>query len=84
MTCRRGAVAVAAPATTRTAAATAPTRPWSDPGWVAAENRRPGTSAWHLTHLGAAHAIEGWADSFFIGLHWRSHGLTLSHWTWLR
>jgi hypothetical protein len=32
------------------------------PGWVAVENRRPGTSVWHITHLGARNAIEGWAD----------------------
>ena len=64
---RRAVPSTAAPVPTTVApvaapATTAPTRPWSDPGWVAAENRRPGTSAWHLTHLGGAHAIEGWAD----------------------
>jgi hypothetical protein len=32
------------------------------PGWIAAENRRPGTSGWRLTGLGARNAIEGWAD----------------------
>jgi hypothetical protein len=37
-------------------------RPDRGPGWVAAENRRPGTSAWRITHLGERNAIEGWAD----------------------
>jgi hypothetical protein len=31
-------------------------------GWVAGENRRPGTTGWRITQLGAPHAIEGWAD----------------------
>ena len=31
-----------------------------EPGWVAAENRRPGTTAWRLTQRGPAHAIEGY------------------------
>jgi hypothetical protein len=30
--------------------------------WVARENRRPGTTGWRITRLGAPHAIEGWAD----------------------
>jgi hypothetical protein len=30
--------------------------------WVAVENRRPGTSGWRITHLGAPEAIQGWAD----------------------
>jgi hypothetical protein len=30
--------------------------------WVAGENRRPGTTGWRITRLGAPHAIEGWAD----------------------
>jgi hypothetical protein len=30
--------------------------------WVAGENRRPGTTGWRITRLGAEHAIEGWAD----------------------
>ena len=64
---RRAVPSTAAPvpttvATVAASATTAPTRPWSDLGWVAAENRRLGTSAWHLAHLGAVHAIEGWAD----------------------
>ncbi len=33
-----------------------------EPGWVAAENRRPGTAAWHITRRGPSHAIEGYAD----------------------
>jgi hypothetical protein len=37
-------------------------RPRPTGNWVAVENRRPGTGAWHLTHPGASHAIEGWAD----------------------
>jgi hypothetical protein len=32
------------------------------PGWVAAENRRPGTAGWRITHLGEDHAVQGWAD----------------------
>ena len=32
------------------------------PGWVAAENRRPGTSGWRITHLGEDHAVQGWTD----------------------
>jgi hypothetical protein len=32
------------------------------PGWVAAENRRPGTNGWRITHLGEDHAVQGWAD----------------------
>ncbi|HYT25540.1 MAG TPA: N,N-dimethylformamidase beta subunit family domain-containing protein [Actinomycetota bacterium] len=30
--------------------------------WVAAENQRPGTTAWRITHLGTPDAIEGYAD----------------------
>jgi hypothetical protein len=30
--------------------------------WVARENRRPGTTGWRITRLGAPYAIEGWAD----------------------
>ena len=30
--------------------------------WVAVENRRPGTSGWHITRLGPSEAIQGWAD----------------------
>src|SRR6266540_497023 len=33
-----------------------------EPGWVAAENRRHGTTAWRITARGARHAIEGYAD----------------------
>jgi hypothetical protein len=33
-----------------------------EPGWVAAENRRRGTTAWRITARGAPHAIEGYAD----------------------
>jgi len=33
-----------------------------EPGWVAAENRRPGTAAWRITVRGPSHAIEGYAD----------------------
>jgi hypothetical protein len=32
------------------------------PGWVAVENRRPGTASWRISRLGARTAIEGWAD----------------------
>jgi hypothetical protein len=32
------------------------------PGWVAAENRRPGTTAWRITHAGPDGAVQGWAD----------------------
>jgi hypothetical protein len=43
-------------------AVTAPSR--ADPAstQVAIENRRPGTSGWRLTRLGAPEAIQGWAD----------------------
>jgi hypothetical protein len=41
-------------------AATAPA--FGEPGWVAAENRRRGTTAWRITERGAPHAIEGYAD----------------------
>jgi hypothetical protein len=30
--------------------------------WVTLENRRPGTSGWHITGPGARDAIQGWAD----------------------
>jgi hypothetical protein len=30
--------------------------------WVIAENRRPGTSGWHIAHEGPREAIQGWAD----------------------
>jgi hypothetical protein len=44
------------------AAAAAPAAPRpGEPGWVAAENRRPGTSAWRITERGAPGAIEGYA-----------------------
>src|SRR6266511_1197238 len=33
-----------------------------EPGWVAAENRRHGTTAWRITARGVRHAIEGYAD----------------------
>ena len=33
-----------------------------EPGWVAAENRRPGTSAWRITARAEPRAIEGYAD----------------------
>jgi hypothetical protein len=33
-----------------------------EPGWVAAENRRHGTTAWRITARGAARAIEGYAN----------------------
>ena len=33
-----------------------------EPGWVAAENRRRGTTAWRITVKGEPHAIEGYAD----------------------
>jgi hypothetical protein len=33
-----------------------------EPGWVAAENRRRGTTAWRITVRGEPHAIEGYAD----------------------
>jgi hypothetical protein len=33
-----------------------------EPGWVAAENRRHGTTAWRITERGAPHALEGYAD----------------------
>jgi hypothetical protein len=33
-----------------------------EPGWVAAENRRRGTTAWRITERGVPHAIEGYAD----------------------
>jgi hypothetical protein len=32
------------------------------PSWVAAENRRRGTTAWRIAVRGAPHAIEGYAD----------------------
>jgi hypothetical protein len=32
-----------------------------EPGWVAAENRRPGTKAWRIAVRGAPDAIEGYA-----------------------
>jgi hypothetical protein len=32
------------------------------PPFPVAENARPGTSAWRITDLGAADAIEGYAD----------------------
>jgi len=31
-------------------------------GWVARENQRPGTTAWRITDLGAADAVEGYTD----------------------
>jgi hypothetical protein len=34
----------------------------SAPPFPVAENRRPGTSSWRIRHLGAADAIEGYAD----------------------
>jgi hypothetical protein len=34
----------------------------SAPPFPAAENQRPGTSSWRIRHLGAAGAIEGYAD----------------------
>jgi hypothetical protein len=33
-----------------------------EPGWVAAENRRPGSTAWRISVRGPSHAIEGYAD----------------------
>jgi N,N-dimethylformamidase beta subunit-like, C-terminal len=33
-----------------------------EPGWVAAENRRPGTGAWRIRARGQPRAIEGYAD----------------------
>jgi hypothetical protein len=33
-----------------------------EPGWVAAENRRDGTTDWRVTSRGAPHALEGYAD----------------------
>jgi hypothetical protein len=33
-----------------------------EPGWVAAENRRHGTTAWRITARGAPHEIEGYPD----------------------
>jgi hypothetical protein len=58
------AVFAARPAGRRvgTASAAAPARPGLAGSWVAAENRRQGTAAWRITHLGAEDAIEGWAD----------------------
>jgi len=38
------------------------TRAGRGDNWVAAENRREGTRAWRINHLGAPDAIEGWAD----------------------
>lgn len=48
-------------------AATSPTTPPTgsagpESSWVAVENRRPGTSGWRITHMGAPDAIQGWAD----------------------
>jgi hypothetical protein len=31
-------------------------------GWIAGENRRAGTTAWHIGRSGSPHAIEGYAD----------------------
>jgi hypothetical protein len=64
---RRAVPSTAAPVPTTVApvaapATTAPTRPWSDPGWVAAENRRSGTSGWRITRAGSPDTIQGWAD----------------------
>jgi hypothetical protein len=42
--------------------ATAPAAQAEPPGnWVAVENRRPGTSGWRISRLGAREAIQGWA-----------------------
>ena len=60
---RTGRQAAAPPSPSTSApATTVATRGGRDPGWVAAENRRPGTAAWRITHQGSPHAIEGWAD----------------------
>lgn len=32
------------------------------PGWIAAENRRPGTTGWRITKRGAPAALEGYAN----------------------
>jgi hypothetical protein len=36
--------------------------PVGAPGWIAAENRRPGTTAWRITKRGPPEALEGYAD----------------------
>ena len=42
-------------------ATSAPSHPAARP-FPVAENKRPGTSAWRITHLGAPDAIDGYAD----------------------
>jgi hypothetical protein len=56
---------LAAPEVTNPVTASS-SRPSPTGNWVAVENRRPGTGAWHLMHPGASHAIEGWADQVSV------------------
>ena len=44
------------------AATSAPSAEGAAPPFPVAENKRPGTSAWRITDLGAADAIDGYAD----------------------
>ena len=44
------------------AATAAPSAAGAAPPFPVAENKRPGTSAWRITDLGAADAIDGYAD----------------------
>jgi hypothetical protein len=58
-----GAIARAAgPAGGRRLAGGAAVPAAGEPGWIAAENRKRGTTAWRITARGAPHAIEGYAD----------------------
>ncbi len=56
--CSGGSSSAAHPPPTSTPSA----RATSPPPFPVAENRRPGTSAWRIAHLGADDAIEGYAD----------------------
>jgi hypothetical protein len=58
----RSGTPAAVPAPAPPPAARSTMAPASVDNWVVAENRRRGTGAWRLSHLGGAHAVEGWAD----------------------
>ena len=53
----------AAPTTVPPAAPVDPLAQYRQPGWVAAENARPGTDAWKITADDAKSQVEGYADT---------------------